>query len=72
MDASASIGSMIALGNLLLSQESLDQTVLPLVTECLSNVNVHFRAQKRYTLLLTAAKLVSAQILITFDFFSYL
>ena len=36
----------------------LDQTVLPLVTECLPNV--HFRVQKCYAMLLTAAKLVSA------------
>ena len=63
VDASASIGSMIALGASLMSQESqhyLDQIALPLVTEYLPNV--HFRVQKCYALLLTAAKLVSIHI----------
>lgn len=61
MDASASFGVMIALGNSMMPEESqdyIDQVAVPLVVDCLPSV--HFRVQKCYGLLLTAAKLVSA------------
>ena len=60
INASASIGVMISMGKMLLTtrvQEYLEQQLLPLVVQQLPNV--HFRVQKCYALLLTAAKLVS-------------
>ena len=57
--ASASIGEMISLGHQLLTpqvQTYMERTVLPLVIDKLPNL--HFRVQKCYALLLTAAKLV--------------
>ena len=61
MNASASFGVMVSLGNAMKSEESqeyIDQVALPLVVDCLPLV--HFRVQKCYALLLAAAKLVSA------------
>ena len=73
VEASASIGVMIALGYRLLSpevQKYLDQVVLPVVTEHLSTV--HFRMQKCYALLLTSAQQVHEymylKFCITFNF----
>ncbi len=60
VNASSSIGIMIGLGRSLVSAESqlhLNDHVLPFVIQYLPNV--HFRVQKCYALLLTAAKLVS-------------
>ena len=57
--ASSSIGEMVSLGELLLTtqvQTYMEQAVLPLVIEQLPDL--HFRVQKCYALLLTAAKLV--------------
>jgi hypothetical protein len=57
--ASASIGEMISLGHHLLTpqvQTYMERMVLPLVIDKLPNL--HFRIQKCYALLLTAAKLV--------------
>ena len=60
VEASASMCVMIALGYRLLSpevQKYLDQVVLPVVTEHL-RINVRFRVQKCYALLLTSAQQV--------------
>lgn len=59
-NASSSIGILIEMGDQLLArnaQQFRDEIVLPLVVEKLPTV--HFRVQKCYALLLTAAKLVS-------------
>lgn len=60
IDASASFGTLVALGESLMTEKSqhyLDHTALPLVATCLPGV--HFRVQKCYALLLTAAYTVS-------------
>lgn len=59
-NASSSIGSLIALGDQLLSSKSqrfLEKELLPVIVKKLHAV--HFRVQKCYALLLTAAHLVS-------------
>lgn len=59
-NASSGIGTMISLGHTLVScevQSYLNTSVLPMVIEHLPDA--HFRVQKCYALLLTAAKLVS-------------
>ena len=59
--ASSSIGEVIDMGRVLMSknaQDYLHQNVLPMVCEKLPKV--HFRIQKCYALILTAAQVVSS------------
>ena len=68
-DASASFGTLIALGESIMAEENqkyLDDTALPLVAASLPGL--HFRVQKCYALLLIATKTVSANLCVMFKF----